>query len=235
MNIFSDLLFSTKFYLSKRAFRLSFLKFRDYFKGRVFDLGCGWKPFKQFFTGQDYIGLDYTAERDADIVGSADNIPLADNAFNTVLCLEVLEHTPEPAQVIAECHRILKPEGILYITAPMTWYLHYEPYDFYRFTKYGLKHLCEQNGFEVVELEKIGGFTFYFFLRLTEALHDWLKYIFAPIRIIPGTKGWPTTLTIISLIPLQLLAILLIDLLDKLSPADARGWAVLARKSDTNL
>jgi len=118
---------------------------------------------------------------------------------------------------------------MLYLTSPMTWYLHYEPNDYYRFTKYGLKHLCENHGFEVLETERLGGFTFYFLARLGEFLHDYGKYLFVPLRIIPGTKGIPTKLTILALIPFQLWAIFNIFLFDRFSPRDARCWLVVAK------
>ena len=61
-----------------------------------------------------------------------------DGAFDAVLFTQVLEHVPEPARVLAELHRILRPGGTLYLTAPLVWELHELPHDYYRYTSEGL-------------------------------------------------------------------------------------------------
>ncbi len=40
----------------------------------------------------------------------------------------------------------------------MFWHLHEEPRDFFRYTKYGIKHLMEKAGFEVTGLMPVSGF-----------------------------------------------------------------------------
>ena len=51
----------------------------------------------------------------------------------------------------------LKEDGYLILTAPQAWPLHEEPYDFFRYTKYGLAELAESNNLKVVKLEEHGG------------------------------------------------------------------------------
>ena len=53
--------------------------------------------------------------------------------------------------------RILRPGGTVIVSVPHLSRLHEEPYDFYRFTRYGLRYLFEQHGFEVLEIQKKGG------------------------------------------------------------------------------
>lgn len=55
-----------------------------------------------------------------------------------------------------EIHRVLKPGGQLLVTAPFCWDEHEIPYDFARYTSYGLRHLLEKNGFEIQAQHKCG-------------------------------------------------------------------------------
>jgi SAM-dependent methyltransferase len=230
--IYPDLLILNQLYLSKREFRAAFLRHRKNFQGRILDIGCGIKPFQRFLGGSEYIGIEVKADKKPGVCASAEYLPFHDKSFDTVLCTEVLEHVPEPTQVLSECYRVMKPGGALYITVPMTWYLHYEPHDYYRFTKYGIRYLCEKAGFDVVALERFGGFTMYLCLRISEFLHKILyKYIFSPLKICGSrNKDIRKKLATIVLIPYQLVALVVISLFDRFSPLDARGWVVLAVK-----
>jgi ubiquinone/menaquinone biosynthesis C-methylase UbiE len=46
----------------------------------------------------------------------ADALPFADNQFDAVTCLEALEFFPDADQAIAECLRVLKAGGVLFLT-----------------------------------------------------------------------------------------------------------------------
>ena len=55
-------------------------------------------------------------------------LPWADGTFDVVLCAEVLEHlTFDPAHMLAEIHRVLRPGGRLVLTTPnvLRWFLRY--------------------------------------------------------------------------------------------------------------
>ena len=70
----------------------------------------------------------------------------------------MLEHVPFPLKLLEEARRVLKPNGILILTCPQTYWLHEAPRDFYRFTRYGLVELLEnQAGFQIHSLRPIGG------------------------------------------------------------------------------
>ncbi|MDD2780903.1 class I SAM-dependent methyltransferase [Sulfuricurvum sp.] len=47
-----------------------------------------------------------------------DNIPFANNEFDNVTILDVLEHIHDQDKVLREIHRVLKKEGVLIITTP---------------------------------------------------------------------------------------------------------------------
>lgn len=138
-------------------------------KGRLLDIGCGSKPYQGLFNNNHYFGLDLQPSVHTDIVASASCLPFKNKAFNTVLLLEVLEHVPNPHQVLVEIHHVLKDEGCLIISIPFTTRVHGEPNDFIRLTEYGLKNLLSNN-FKIICLKERGGFilamgqSFVFFL-----------------------------------------------------------------------
>lgn len=55
-------------------------------------------------------------------VGDARSIPTT-SQYNVILCVEVLEHLTEPAQLIDTITGLLKPEGMLILTVPNGWSL----------------------------------------------------------------------------------------------------------------
>lgn len=111
-------------------------------KGRLLDVGCGNSPFRHLLDPQTttYQGLDVAVAAEfgytnPDVLyydGSA--MPFPDASFDTVLCTEVLEHVPDPAVLINEILRVLKPGGHLVLTIPWSARFHYQPHDYHRYT-----------------------------------------------------------------------------------------------------
>jgi SAM-dependent methyltransferase len=122
-------------------------------KKRLLDLGCGVKPFLSVYGKycETSIGIDVAhsphGTNKVDVIYDGKIIPFPDAEFDYVLCTEVMEHDPEPKDFLKEIQRVLKPGGILIMTVPFMVPLHEDPYDFYRYTKYGLKHLIETTGY----------------------------------------------------------------------------------------
>ncbi len=52
--------------------------------------------------------------------------------FDSILCLNVLEHTFNPITILDNLCGLLKPGGYLLISTPLMWPLHSYPYDFWR-------------------------------------------------------------------------------------------------------
>jgi SAM-dependent methyltransferase len=132
-------------------------------RGIWLDLGCGSRPYESLFAVERYIGLDVLSSghppdaKRHDLLFDGANIPVRADSVDGVLCTQVLEHTAEPAALLKEIRRVLKPGGVLVMTAPFVWEEHEQPYDFFRYTEFGLRHLLEANGLKVKTLLKTSG------------------------------------------------------------------------------
>lgn len=132
-------------------------KYNDRCYGKLVDIGCGGKPYINYFKYIDkYIGVDIANDK-ADIIANAKSLPIKSNSVDVVLCNQLIEHDPEPSKIIAEISRILKEKGILILSAPQMGRLHGEPNDYYRYTKWGLKYLLEKNRMKLEIIESHGG------------------------------------------------------------------------------
>ena len=88
-----------------------------YLSGRLIDIGCGTKPYKDllapYITG--HIGIDHEEtlhdKSNIDRFGTAYDLPAEDEEFDSAICTAVLEHLEEPELALKECHRILKRGG----------------------------------------------------------------------------------------------------------------------------
>jgi SAM-dependent methyltransferase len=131
-------------------------------RGRLLDVGCGDKPYEAWFRPyvRGYFGIEHAStfaatsaggRRGPDVVYGGGRLPFRDGSFDTVLSVQVLEHTPQPQLLIDEMARVLAPDGLLILTAPFQFRLHEQPYDFFRYSPHGLRTLCAAAGLEVVE------------------------------------------------------------------------------------
>ncbi len=123
----------------------------------IADVGAGLAPFRELFSHVRYLTVDraespHGDESDFDIVASAEAIPLEGASLDAILCTQVLEHLPEPAEALKEFFRLLKPDGKLFLTAPLVWEEHEKPHDYFRYTRSGLAHLLDRAGFRSIEI-----------------------------------------------------------------------------------
>jgi SAM-dependent methyltransferase len=70
---------------------------------------------------------------------------------------DVLEHVFKPWQVIAEVSRTLKSGGKMILAVPFYYWIHERPHDYFRYTEFALRRVCEENHLEVLRLEPYGG------------------------------------------------------------------------------
>lgn len=88
-----------------------------YLSGRLIDIGCGTKPYKDLLAPYvtEHIGVDHQEtlhdKSNIDRFGTAYEIPANDGEFDCALCTAVLEHLEEPGLALKECRRTLKRGG----------------------------------------------------------------------------------------------------------------------------
>lgn len=140
-----------------------------FIKGRLIDIGCGHKPYKSILSKfvTEHIGVDHFetihVKGSIDLFGTAYEIPVENETFDSALCTAVLEHLEEPGLAIKECRRVLRPGSYAIYTVPFIWHIHEAPRDFYRFSEFGLRYLFEKEKFEIIEIKPLSGFIVTFF------------------------------------------------------------------------
>jgi ubiquinone/menaquinone biosynthesis C-methylase UbiE len=136
---------------------------RHYAGGRLLDVGCGSKPYREVFAPyvSEHVGVDHADSphglESVDVAATAYDIPLPSHSFDTVLMSELLEHLEAPGMALAEAHRLLAPGGWVILTTPFMWVVHEQPRDFFRYSPYGLRYLLEQAGFESIDVLPVAG------------------------------------------------------------------------------
>ncbi len=140
---FSEILKQIKYYAPKM-------------NGTILDIGAGKTPYKKFFKFKKYITLENCDYPGIDIMADiTKRIPLKKESIDNIVCFQVLEHINKPEKAINEMHRVLKKGGACLLTTHMAAPLHGEPYDYYRFTKHGLRDLFKE--FKHIEIRENGG------------------------------------------------------------------------------
>jgi SAM-dependent methyltransferase len=118
-------------------------------QGKVLDVGCGESPYAHLLTSAaSYTGIDIVyadqfgmnAKNDI-MTFDGSTLPFSDQHFDHIICTEVIEHVQHPTAFVAELRRVLKSDGTLVATIPFSARVHHEPFDYQRFTIWGLKRL----------------------------------------------------------------------------------------------
>jgi len=141
----------------------------------LLDAGAGEQQFRKYCTHLNYVSQDFAQydgvgngrglqtntwdQTSLDIVSDITSIPRPDGTFDAVLCVEVLEHLPNPLAAIEEIARLIKKGGYLILTAPFCSMTHFAPYHYSTgFNRYFYeKHLVE-NGLSIIELKSNGSY-----------------------------------------------------------------------------
>jgi SAM-dependent methyltransferase len=128
---------------------------------KILDIGAQDSPYKKYFDKMDYYSQDIVqnSKHSIDFVGDINDglSSVKDSSFDYIICTQVLEHIKEPKVAFGEFNRILKPGGRLFLTTHLCFEEHMIPFDYFRFTKYGLRYLGESTGFDIESISAHGG------------------------------------------------------------------------------
>ncbi|MBP1681173.1 MAG: putative methyltransferase [Proteobacteria bacterium] len=156
-----DVYISDGFFLNWRQMKRSMLLAKAHVKGICLDIGAGKAPYKRYLEPQceQYIITDcekthghmFKDSKTNFVVAEAMALPFGDAYVDTVVMTQVLEHVFEYEKALSEAVRVLKPAGVMLLSVPFIYQAHATPYDFHRFSEYGLRTLLQKYGLEVVE------------------------------------------------------------------------------------
>lgn len=204
---------------------------------RILDAGAGELSKKKYCTHLNYVSQDFgqyegggdgkglqTGKWDQsrlDIVCDITAIPEPDVSFDAVLCVEVLEHLPNPLLALDEFVRLLRPGGHLVLTAPFCAFTHFAPFFFNTgFSEYWYRQHLEARGMDILELAPNGNFPDYLAQEVVRIPDIALRYA-------------AVTPTYVERIALRIVRSLLWRMHQKDSASQefaCFGWHVLARK-----
>jgi ubiquinone/menaquinone biosynthesis C-methylase UbiE len=197
-------------------------------KGTVYDLGCGERPYEVDIlkVADKYIGVDWGETLHtlkADIVSDLNKqLPIDSEVADTVTSFQVMEHLCEPQTMLNEAYRILKRNGTIVLTVPFQWWVHEAPYDYFRYTPYGLRYMLEKAGFRDIHITPNTGFFVMWVLKMN----------YFSSRFIRGPRPIRWLIKAV-LIPIWFISQVLAPYLDKLdrNPEwEAAGYTAIAKK-----
>lgn len=110
---------------------------------------------RKTFSNAEYIGFDFYAGENVDVVGDAHNLStyfIDKEKFDLIFSSAVFEHLYMPWIAAVECQKLLKVGGYIFIETHFSFSSHERPWNFFQFSDMGLRALFnEALGFELVE------------------------------------------------------------------------------------
>ena len=118
----------------------------------VLDVGGRIQPYRPLLAGRvkKYVAVDPAITPLVDVVARGESLPFPQNQFDLVFCTQMLQYVPEPARVISDIFRVLRPGGHLLLSVPSTYPID-SAEECWRFLPGGLCHLLAP--FAAVQIE----------------------------------------------------------------------------------
>ncbi len=170
------------------------------------DVGCGDRPYESFFAPAHYVGVDVQNSgrpltmKQPDQFYDGKTLPYADASFGLVMSTQVLEHVPDPLALLTEMARVCKRGGYVIVSLPFVYQEHEEPFDYFRFTGFGIASLLQRAGLQVVTVNKDS--------TAVDAIAV-LVNTYVMSSLVPPVRGLGRLLALLFCFPVQLLAMVL--------------------------
>jgi SAM-dependent methyltransferase len=154
-------IFVNPFFFARRRLYQTIAHFSDNLYGNMLDFGCGEMPYRHLFKVNKYIGLDIIRSghnlqkmETIDLFYDGGKIPIDDASIDCILSSQVFEHINNLNEVLNELNRLLKPGGKLLISVPFLWEEHEEPFDYFRYSSFGIEEMLEKHNFDIQNKRK---------------------------------------------------------------------------------
>jgi SAM-dependent methyltransferase len=148
----------------------------------ILDLGSGAGDFLPLYKKfGEVVAQDFAPYGPVQVCSNFDShLPFRNGIFDVVILSNVLEHCFDPISLLEEVYRVLRTEGSIFITVPFLIQTHQAPFDFGRYTTYGLNHLLVKSGFLEVEVTSLTNPI----QTLESHLHNYFEAVFANVNSI---------------------------------------------------
>lgn len=177
---------------------------------KCLDVGCGDRPYENLFEHGSYVGIDIENSgrpmglKKPDYFYDGNKIPFPDDSFDLVISTQVLEHTPNPLAILNEMARICKPGGGVVVSLPFVYQEHEEPFDFFRFSRFGIADLLEKTGLKIQTIKRDSS--------ALEAIAILIN-VYIIHNLVPKVRGLRPLYALFFCFPIQLLAMILSKIL----------------------
>lgn len=204
-------------------------------RGTVLDVGAGQSPWRTWLpdsTTYQGVDVEYASQfgmdaRPPDVTYyDGLRIPFSNAQFDNAMCIEVLEHSADPAGLLREIARILRPDARFVLTVPWSARRHHLPHDYHRFSRDALELMFAASGFDRIAIQERGTDIHAIANKLTIVSLRWLN----PSHRFLFLLTFPFGLLCSSLAVVFILAAHLAQLLPLGSPLDPLGYFVEARR-----
>ena len=174
-----------------------------YSRGDLIDLGSGNAPLAGIYLplvdSVTWADWAETTHREVQLDCEVDlnkDFPFEDQSFDTIILSDVIEHIAEPNALFSEIYRILRPGGHIIIGVPFMYWIHEEPHDHFRYTRFALKRMGQKCGVQVIETSEVGGgldviqdVTCKLLAAKARPLAYAAYHFFRAVGALPGVKG----------------------------------------------
>lgn len=135
-------------------------------RGPIIDIGAGLRPDYR----EDVVNLEIVPYPTTDVVAASEYLPLADESFDLVISVAVLEHVRDPFAAARELARIVRPGGRIFAAVPFLQPYHGYPDHYYNMTAGGLRNLFPEFDIERLDVPASGHPVF----ALTWIVKSWM-------------------------------------------------------------
>lgn len=133
---------------------------RPMYAGKILEIGSfnvngGVKDI--FTDAEQYIGIDIAQGPGVDMVMSGHDAKyfFEPNGFDTIICLETIEHDKKFWLTMESIGELLAPNGYLILSSPTYGFPYHYPPDYYRFSKEAIEFLATMNNRKIIQIDRL--------------------------------------------------------------------------------